>query len=277
MVDNVDNLTELNSENLTSPESTQERVSNESAPSEAQVLTELDKLEKFKYQGQEWTAKDLEKAILRQKDYTQKTQALSKDRGSFDSTKKYYENLPFDLMHVKNNPHLASKFLEMYPKEFHPYLKDYLSHNGNQDQSQASKPQQTFDVDTMSRLTSVEKTLHEQDVLKHTQTLERDVEKYTKEFPNALPEMAIGRVFEAINKGSEYSDKLVQDAFKQVDAQITSLVKQKYGDLVKKQTEANKKSRDVDSGGGTVGRAPQKFKNLGEVTNYAVKSLTGKG
>ena len=57
---------------------------------------------------------------------------------------------------------------------------------------------------------------------------------------------------------------------------MKDFVKAKYGNLVKPQTEANNKSRDVDSGGGTIGRAPKKFSNFGDITKHAVRDLTGK-
>ena len=76
------------------------------------------------------------------------------------------------------------------------------------------------------------------------------------------------------------SEKITQDAwenaFKTADLEMKDLIKTKYGDLVKKQTQVNNKSRDVESGGGTLGRAPQKFKSLSDVTNFAVKDLTNR-
>jgi hypothetical protein len=37
---------------------------------------------------------------------------------------------------------------------------------------------------------------------------------------------------------------------------VKEMLKANYGNLVKKQTDANAKARDVGSGGGTAGRAP---------------------
>src|SRR4051812_16401412 len=61
---------------------------------------DLGKIDKFNWEGEEWSVKDLKNAVLRQKDYSQKTEAIAQDR-------KYYENLSFDLAKVRENPALA--------------------------------------------------------------------------------------------------------------------------------------------------------------------------
>lgn len=241
---------------------------------EAATIYELEKLSKFKYQGQELTPKDLEAMILRQKDYTQKTQALSKERESLQSEQKFYENLYHDLNNVKNNPELANEFIKVYPEKFHTYLKQVLGQNEQTQNAQNQKPQ--FDVDTAARLQKLEAFYYEQEVAKNTQEINATVDKLSQKYSDALPELAISRVYEAYNRGEKITPEVWENAFKTADAEMKNLIKTKYGDLVKKQTEANNKSRDVDSGGGTVGRAPQKFKSLADVTKYAVKDLTNR-
>jgi hypothetical protein len=245
------------------------------------TIYELEKLSKFKYQGQEMTPKDLEAAILRQKDYTQKTQSLSKEREAWQTERqqeeKFYSNLYYDLNNVKNNPELASEFIKVYPEKFHSYLKQVLGQDqqAQASQNQAQKPQ--YDVEMMSRMQKLETFYHEQEVAKNTQAINSTIDAMSKKYPDAIAEMAIGRVYEAHNRGEQVTPETWETAFKTVDAQMKDYVKAKYGDLVKKQTEVNKKSRDVDSGGGTIGRAPQKFKNLGEVTSHAINDLTKRG
>ncbi len=251
---------------------------------QAPSLTELDKLERFKYQGQEWTPKDLEKAILRQKDYTQKTQQIAEERKQIESLKaeeKFYVNLAADLRLIEKNPNLASEFIKVYPQKFHSYLKQVLQDNRQAQPSQGQQP--SYDVDVMSELQQMRSFIHKQEVEKNTVEINSLVDKYSKTYPDAIPELAIGRVFEAYNQllaqdpNAKLTAKMWEDTFKTVDQEIKQMVKTKYGDLVKKQTAANSKARDVDSGGGTPGRAPKKFKNLGEVRDFAIQDLTGKG
>lgn len=241
---------------------------------EAATIYELEKLSKFKYQGQELTPKDLEAMILRQKDYTQKTQALSKERESLQSEQKFYENLYHDLNNVKNNPELANEFIKVYPEKFHTYLKQVLGQSEQTQNAQNQKPQ--FDVDTAARLQKLEAFYYEQEVAKNTQQMDAIIDKLSPKYSDAIPELVISRIWEAYNRGEKITPEVWENTFKTADAEMKERIKAKYGDLVKKQTEANNKSRDVDSGGGTVGRAPQKFKSLSDVTKYAVKDLTNR-
>lgn len=245
----------------------------------ADAIAELDKMEKFKFQGQEWSPKDLEKAILRQKDYTQKTQSLAEERKQIETQKaetKFYENLYYDLNAVKQNPQLVSEFLRTYPEKFHSYLRDVLQNDQTKpnENKQQSSPQ--VDFETASRLQKLESVLFEQEVAKNAQVIESRISDLTKKYPDALPEMAIARVYEAANAGKKVTDADWEKAFQQVDTQIKNLVKTRYGDLVKKQSETNKRSRDVESGGGTPGRAPEKFKSLKDVTAFAIQDMTRK-
>lgn len=245
-----------------------------------QAIQELEKLEKFKFDGQEWTAKDLRDAILRQKDYTQKTQSLAKERDSFSQEQKYYQNLYYDLNAVKNNPELANKFISVYPESFHGYLKEILGSTQSQTQAQGqsqAQQQPSFDVDKEARLQKLESFYQEQEVAKQEAAISQTIEKFSKQYPDAMKEIVIGRVYEAHNRGEKISDETWENAFKTVDAQMKDTWKAKYGEMVKQQTEVNKKSRDVESGGGTVGRAPAKFSKFGQITDHAIRDLTSKG
>lgn len=265
----------------TNEQTSQDDQSNEAAV--AQAVAELEKLGKFKFQGQEWTAKDLEKAILRQKDYTQKTQSLAEEKRTFEKereSQKFYENLHYDLRKVEANPELAKEFIKVYPEKFHSYLKDVLSQTQTQDQPQSPG----LDIDTLSKLQRLEnfyneqqKMLHEQDVAKNIQMIDSKIGELLKKYPDAIPDLAIAQVYEAtqgLKKGEQISADVWEKAFKSSHEKINTMLKAKYGNLVKQQTQANAKARDVDSGGGTVGRAPQKFRSLKEVTDFAVNDIT---
>jgi hypothetical protein len=92
-----------------SPSAQQSEAAPESTP---QTVAELDKLEKFKFEGQEYTPQELKNAILRQSDYTRKTQEFSQER-------RFYDNLQADLRSVRSNPALAAEFRRTYPEKFH--------------------------------------------------------------------------------------------------------------------------------------------------------------
>lgn len=263
-----------------SPESTQEQQPAQSTTQQQiQNAIELDKAERIKFKGQEYKREDFEKALMFQKDYTKKTQALSKERETYAKTqeedKHYMSHLPYDLQRVMNNPQLAAQFIKTYPERFHSYLKTVLEQN-EEPKAQEHRGQ-GVDVELLSRVEKIEKSHFEQEVSKREQEISSQVDRLSKQYPDAIPEMVIGRVFESYVQNKEKpTDETWENAFKQVDEQMKNLVKTKYGNLVKQQTQANKKASDVDQGGGTPGRAPQKFKNLKEVTEFAAKDLSGR-
>lgn len=244
----------------------------------ANAIAELDKMEKFKFEGQEYTPRALKEAILRQKDYTQKTQEHSRNVESFKQEQKFYDNLWADLEAVRRAPNLASEFIKLYPEKFHSALKQVLTES--QGQGQTAQPQQSpqFDVDRESRLVKLEKHFQEQEIAKNTQEIESTISKYEQQFPKAISKLAVADVFELYNQGIKPTAEHWEKAFRESQMLREKFAKEDYSELVKKQTKANAKARDVDSGGGTPGRAPKKFNSLKEVTEHAASELSqGRG
>lgn len=245
----------------------------------ALAIADLEKMDKFKLDGQEWTLKDLKAAIMRQKDYTQKTMSLSEERKSLQEEKRFYENLAWDLDKVKANPALANEFVRVYPKQFHKYAEEYLkAQNESQQQSvQGQKPQPQVDVQTLSRLDQLEKVFQAQEVQKNEKLIEQTMAKLSEKYPDAanFKEMVLGRAFEAHSGGVTLTDEVWENIYKQVNSEVEGLLKAKYGNLVKKQTEANAKARDVGVGGGTAGRAPVKFTRFDDLAKHAEQIAKG--
>jgi len=275
---------QVDSQNVSSSQADQ-TISNGQSNAEkvAQAILELDKQREFSFRGQKYTPDALEKAMLRQKDYTQKTTQLAEERKALEQERKFYDNLNADLKFVRSNPsqQVIQAFIKTYPEKFHGALKEVLEElRGQPSQGQPQQQQQTqnhFDIDLMSRITKIESTFQEQEVRANTDHINGMVESLGKKYPDAIPELVIGRMFEAYNQtGQKPSDQQWEDTFKSVDAQIKQMVAAKYGEKQKQQQEANRKARDVDAGGGTPGRAPKKFGSLKEVTEFAVGDITGR-
>lgn len=261
-----------------SPVETQTDSSTDAAPqSEAdriQALIELDKVEKFKLEGKEYTLKELQAERMRHKDYTQKTQALAKEREQWQS---YRDNYKVDLAKVRKDPRLASEFVRVYPEEYHDLVAEYLKapQTNNQEQSQYQGPQ--VDMQLLSDVQMLKKSFHEQEVAKQEQAIAATVDKFSKQYPDAanFKELVLGRAYEANMGGAKLNDEAWENIFKQVDTEVKDLLKSKYGELVKKQTEANVKAKDAKGGGGTVGKSPKKFSSFRELNEHAFPGLTG--
>lgn len=248
------------------------------APTEQQ-LTELERLEKFKFDGQEYTPQELKKAILRQADYTRKTQEFSQER-------RYYDNLKADLRSVRANPALASEFRRVYPQKFHDYLEDIVASTGT---PSAPKPEtmgnQTpyaqLDPQLISRFEKLENTYFEKEV----QAIETSLEAQEKEFSTKYPMADLENVYSKAQalldrNGSLPQDeqiKLTKDLWDRIykaDHEKNKLrYESYYKENINKQKQAGLKGRDAGAGGGMPSGAPKTFKTIKEATNAALADL----
>jgi hypothetical protein len=256
----------------------EETSSNNQATQAAQVLAELDKMEKFKFEGREYTPKELKKAMMMQRDYSTKTTSLANERKAFEGERKYWENLHADLAFVQKNPNAAALFLKEYPEKFHSYLKNIFEtpKDGQTAQNPSQKELKHPDLDLLSRLTKMESVLAEQETAKNLSFIDKNMDAMAKKYPDALPDLALAKVHDAYISGAKVDEALFDKAFKESDAQMKHILKTRYQDRIKKQTEANNKGKDVSAGGGTAGLAPKKFNNIGEVTKFAAARLSGR-
>lgn len=274
-----------------SPEST---TSSERAPEASQgtqqeqsvdqAIVDLEKANKFMLGGREWTRDSINKLIEQEKqfqsmnkDYTSKTQNLSKDRESFESERKFYENLAWDLHKVKDNPTLAQEFVKVYPQKFHQYVEQFLGGQQTSTSAQSQQSQPPVDIKTLSRVEALEKRDEEREVAKNEQFIESTVSKLSEKYPLAakLKETVMARAWRSMSEGVSVTEGVWEEIFQQVNSEVEGLLKAEYSTLVKKQTEANAKSSDVGAGGGAAGRAPVKFKRFSDLEKYAEEVSNG--
>jgi hypothetical protein len=205
--------------------------------SEAQALAELEKIGKFKYQGKEWTLQDLEKAMLRQQDYTKKTQTLSEERKAFEQDRKFYENLHADLAKVRANPKLVSDFVRVYPEKFHQYLNGVAQEEEQADEASTAQEQrpmtQQIPVELYSRINRIEKHFNELEVAKNRQEIDSTVDELSRKYPDANPELALSRAFETYEGGTKLTKEVWEDIFKKCDQDGKHWMKSRYAELVK--------------------------------------------
>ncbi len=244
----------------------------------AQQVVELEKVGKFKWEGKEWTPEELKKAALRLDDYTKKTQTLAEERKSLDSERKYYENLYADLASVRSNPELAREFVKVYPEKFHSYLKSVLTNTQERTDSQTpvNHQQVTPDVELLSRVNKLESHFTKQEVEKAKLEIKSTVDELAKKYTNVgqdFKDMVYAQAFEFYEKNKTINPEAWDSIFKNLDTRLEKAFQARYADLVKKQTTANSKAKDVEPGGGTVGRAPKKFKSLDEVEKQMLSDL----
>ena len=249
-----------------STENTDSGVDSEaSAEEKLQAIIDLDKAEKFRFKGREWTPADLQKSIMLNKDYTTKTQALSQER-------KYYSNLAADLENVRKNPSLAVRFREVYPENFHGFLKYALSNQAskstNREGVESGEGQAEKSSIEIERLERLEQKLHEQEVEKYMSILDAKFAKLSQKYPYAREKDVsawAAAMLDPKNPNKQaVTDETYEELFKRSQDEMEEFFKQRQKQLNDAALKANAKAKDSPKGGGIQGQAPKTPRNLKE-------------
>lgn len=243
----------------------------------ADAVSELEKLGKFKFQGKEWTAEDLKKAVLRQEDYTRKTQKLAEEG-------KYQKNLYWDLKSVRESPHLAAQFRQLYPKEYHSLVDQVLEEmqstglqQGQQQSPNATEPKYLpIDPDVMSRFEKIEAGVREKEISAIESQLETWDAKFTDKYKLADQESVYAKAEalydarKAEDPNFKFTEELWEKLYKADNDRHTQRYEGHYRTLQKSQLDAGLKGRDVASGGGTPSQGPKEYKTIREARDAAM-------
>lgn len=250
------------------------RESTSTAPSNSEIL-ELDKIEKFKFEGQEWSPKDLKNAYLRQQDYTRKTQDLARERDTvegYKSEKRFVDNLFLDLKNVKDNPALADQFRKIYPEKFHTYL-DFIEAKKD---LQNGQPQQNPEYALLKKdLDEVKGHFQQQRVQAAEAQIDAVISKLAPQYKMADEETVIVRARVASEGGVKLTPDVWEKIYKDVHDKNMARYKDHYEQQIKEQQAVNSKGRDIGKGGGTPGSAPKK-RTFDEATADAVRELSSR-
>lgn len=230
-------------------------------------ITDLQKLEKFKFEGQEMTYKELQAAYMRQQDYTRKTQELSQDRN-------YYDNLNFDLAKVRSNPELATKFKEIYPEKFHSFLDTVLQKQSQEQAGKTPQVQTELDPKLVSRIDQIEKMVTEDKVTAIEAKLEAQDQRMSGKFPMADIEAVYARAQAAHAKGTKLTDEAWEKIWKDDHDKHVKRYEAHYKGQFEKQKDASSKAKDIGPGGGIPGQAPQRVA-LKDVADQVIRSQSG--
>lgn len=257
-------------------ESTEHEGSEGAAPQEngqqltPQEILDLDKVEKFKFQGKEWNPKDFRNSYLMHQDYTKKTQEISQER-------KFVSNLQYDLDNVKNDPSLASEFKRVYPEKFHKFL-DYVV--SKQPDNVQRNPEMDEIKREISEFRSYREELAEQKIEAIQAELDSKFSKLSEKYTFADEDTVISKAQILLErlKDDQGAKARITDAqwdmlWKSVHDRNKGIADKNYGTKINKQQQANLKGRDVPSGGGIPGHAPKKPRTIKEASDFALEEL----
>ncbi len=245
--------------------STQEasRPTSDLAPESNQpTIAELEKLERFKFEGQEWTPKDLKNSILRHNDYTRKTQELAESRKAVETEQLYRENFKADFDKVLQNPALIDVFKQYYPAHWVAVAQELLNYQKPTAQTPNQTTQQGPGIDPglMKKIEYIEKTFQQREVEALEKSLDSEFTKLGQKYPKANQELVLARAqLLSDQKIDILKDGALEKVFKDLNDLESSREKQWRESLIKEQKTANAKGRDIGKGGGTPGKAPEKM------------------
>lgn len=263
--------TDVDTQQEVAPQEETQNLNKSLDSKEQQDLVDLDSLEKFKFEGREWSRKELRDAYLMQSDYTKKMQALAEQRKQFESSSgdmKFYNNLQSDLDTVKSNPNLVDQFKKIYPEKFHRFLNT----GTNETQKQASNVSPEVE-ELRKQVQEIKSTYEEQKIQAIEAELDVKFTKLTEKYPYADTEAAISRAQALIDKNVTVDDKVWDDIFKTVHERNMKLADKYYSDKINKQKQANTAGKDSAAGGGIPSQAPKKARNIKEATNDALEYM----
>lgn len=225
-------------------------------------ILDLDKLERVKWGGKEWSIEDLQKATLRQEDYSRKTAELAE-------TRKYADNFASDLQTVIQNPQRLDEFRKIYPKQYVDAAEKVLASRKEDAPKSTSEAPPLRDprVDELqSKISAWEQSQYKAEVEKINSWLDNQFDTLSKKYTYADREVVLARAQVISDQGHQVTDKVLDKLFKENDAEVKTRWDKMYKEKATKQLETGAKSKDIGAGGGIPGAAPRGFKTIKEAT-----------
>lgn len=243
----------------------------ETKTSEPQV-TDLDSLEKFKFQGRELTREELTELV-------QKAQQPQESEAS-----KFDRAFRLDLDVVLKDPNRLNDFKSVYPPEYVQIVERLLGQRNTtptsgQNAVDAAPKDPRFE-EMYSTVQEFKAQQKEQRVQSFERQLDTSFEKLSKKFPEADPEVINSRCLALSQQGVQLTDKAgkIQDAvleklFKQDHDKRAAYYEQKYRAKVDAQKQANSRSRDMGTGGSVSSPSGKQPNTLKEATAALLADL----
>jgi hypothetical protein len=242
---------------------------------------ELDSLERFKWEGKEWSPKDLKNAVLMQSDYTKKTKELAEER-------KYVDNLSADLTALVENPSLLDSFKQIYPKKYHAYVEGILakvkpSVDVESEQVQARPQAQQLPDEVRQALEEAKIVKADVEKIKAAQ-FEKEVaaieaqlgtifSEMRKKYPLANEEAVIARAQSLIDQKYSVDEKVWAELWKSGHEANKKMFDNVYKTQISQQKQAHAQGSDIGAGGGIPGQAPKKM-SFKEATEAAIRDFS---
>jgi hypothetical protein len=278
--ENYNNQANEDSANTEHPQSDNNENESLEAKENTQDIVDLDSLEKFKWDGKEYTRDELGKMAMRQSDYTRKTQELAEE-------KKYVENFTADFRTLQANnfaPELVEKFKEIYPEKFHKTIDQFLDNDGT---SREGKEQNLEDQikkymePHLKDLESIKQEAYEKKVDSEMKWLDNQFETLSKKYPYASDELVNSKLVAMYEQSKqsgqnlEVTENLLEKMFKQENEAYRKKIEAIRASEAKEQSQVNAEAFDTGRGGSpAVQQGKRKPMTLEDAEENAINNLT---
>lgn len=239
----------------------------EASQTQATDIVDLDKLERFRFDGRDLTPKEIRNMTMMRSDYTKKTQEVAEAR-------KYADNFAADLEFVLGDPtNRLEQMRGVYPAHYVKIAEQAISRLTPSQVAQVKSATNTQELpaplkDALSRIENWEKQVAEQTQGAMLTTLDGLHTKLSTQYPYAAPEVVDTRLMLAIEKGLNITKdnvgEMFEKAYKQHNQEIQDRFNASRKNKVEEQVKAGKAARETGSGGSIPGQAPKKYKSIKE-------------
>jgi len=251
----------------------------EADKSQAPGLTDLEKLERFRFNGRELTPKELKSQLMAHKDYTQKTMELKEAR-------KFADNFHHDLRTLLSQPNRLADFKKIYPAEYVQAAEEILQMRGQstgqvpQQENQQQSNQDNLPPQMKQALEKIERwdsEIKEANTAAITQMLDTLHGSLAQKYPFADSDVVDLRVNAAIEKGLKVDKdslpKILEKAYQQHDEAMKAKWAAQQKSKVEEQVKAGRKAQDTGRGGSMPGQPPRKYSKFAEIREEALRQF----
>lgn len=263
-------------------ESVEEEVVVEEESKVDSDLVDLDGLDKFVFQGKEFTPEELTKSVLMQRDYTKKSQEVAKER-------KFMENLRYDLLEVRREPKLVEKFKEIYPENYHELVDVFLSNSTKTGESKHRPQEDAESLDdplVLKKLSEMENKIKEYDervreerIAAEDAKLDAVFKTFGVKYDLADPDAVILKAQRLLEMNQDVpgfyiTDKHWEKLFKQDHTARESYYSEREKKRLEEQVKKGERAADTGAGGQAVGRERKRM-TFDEATERMIQDLGG--
>lgn len=240
-------------------------------------MVELDKLERFRFQGRDMTPKELRDQIMMRDAFTRNSQQVAEAR-------KYADNFAADLAVVIENPERLEEMRRLYPPDYIKAAERALAREkqrseGHSEQAEYALPEEvTRRLEKLDELTqwkaTVDERVQQANEARSDQELESWFTNCAKKFESAdmdvvnVKALALAEQLEA--QGKKFSEKDLEKLFKADHDFREKKFEERYSQRFKTQKAAATKATDMGAGGGVPSTPALKPRTMKEATAQAL-------